>query len=149
MQRLLINLLVGIVCELIGLFVLWIFVDVMKSNIIELGYRSQKLRYKKEKNNLPLWDRMIHWSLCKNAKINTKIVWLYFIMNLYLVMVSVCSAVSLVVFILCFETKQLLLYQLQFLFYPLFPWGIVLFFLDIFLLPSEQKRYGLENKHKK
>ena len=149
MQRFFLNLLVGTLCELIGLFILWILVQVMKDNIIELGYRSQKLRYQKSKTNVPLWDTITHWTLCNKAKINTKIVWVYFAMNMCLVLLALYSVASTVVFVVFFETKKMLLSQLQTFMRPLLPWGVVWFFLDIFLVPSEQKRYGLKNNHKK
>lgn len=147
MRKFLIKILVGIVCELMGLLFLWASIQGKRADIIELGYRSQKIRYKKEEK-LPLWDKLIHWSLCKNAKINTKIIWLYFLLNFCLVIIAVFSVISLVVCMLCFEIKEVLIYQLQFFLYTLLPWEIISFYLDIFFLPSEQKRHGLKSKQK-
>ena len=149
MQKIFLNLLIGTLCELIGLFILWSLIHVMKDNIIELGYRSQKIRYQKPKTNIPLWDIITHWTLCKKAKINTKIIWLYFAMNMCLVLLALYSIGSTVVFAVFFDIKTMLLLQLQTFMWPLLPWGVVWFFLDIFLVPSEQKRYGLKNNHKK
>lgn len=145
MTKYLVTLLISTVCELLILSVIRALLLVERQCIIEVGYRSQS---KKTTRELPLWDKLLNWSLCKKAKINTKVVWFYFTCNLFLVISVICSAVSACILVFSCEAKEVMLYQLEYFLCVIFTWGIIHFFLDLFFLPSEQKRYGISAKSK-
>jgi len=142
----LLRLLVSAGCELLTLWVFKHFHQVDRSCIIELGYRSSSKNFKKPSKSTPLWDRILHWSLCKEAKKMKASVWLYFLCNLIVVIAAIGSVILACVLIFFAEIREILLYQLMCLFGTVFVWIGLHFFLDIFLLPSEQKRRGVKSK---
>lgn len=148
MMRFLLNLLVAIACELVTLWLFYLLSQCNRANIIELGYRSESKRHKKENPNKPLWDRILHWSLCKEAKVSKSYVWIFFSLNLLLVIGAIVSVINACVLLFLVETRELLLYQLKFMFAVFFIVEIGSFFPSIFLLPSVQERYGIKSKKK-
>lgn len=146
MIRPLINLLICMICEPLALVVIYNFILGERDNIIEVGYRSQSKKYKKLSKKLPLWDRVLHWNLCKEAKIKTKAVWIYFSLNLFLVVAAIVSIVYASILVILYEYKEVLLNLLKYYMFVFLVWGIAHFILDLLFLPSEQRRYGINSK---
>lgn len=146
MVKYLINLLIFMICEPLVLCVIYNFILGERDHIIEVGYRSQSKKYKKPNEKLPLWDRVLHWSLCKEAKIKTKAVWIYFSLNLFLVVAAVISIVFASILVIFYEYKEVLLNLLKYYMFVFLIWGIAHFVFDLLFLPSEQKRYGINSK---
>ena len=120
-----------------------------KSAIVEVGYRNHNRFNKSESQELPIWNRILYWELCKKAKHNHLPVWIYFGCNLVLCLAwaffpFLCS------FCICFTNlRKLLLWELGYTIGILFAITIVRIPLDLIYLPSEQKRYGIGDKKRK
>ena len=149
MMETLLKLLLTFACELLTLWLLKITSDGDRAAIIELGYRSKSKMYKKPDNRLPLWDRVLHWSLCKEAKQFKASVWVYFAFNLFIVAAAIGSVILACVLLFTADLRSLLLCHLKYLFAVIIIHTGIRFFPDLFLLPSEQKRYGITKEKKK
>ena len=145
-MELTLKILCSVICESIMLWIFTLFIKAERSNIIELGYRSESMRFKITKKSMPLLDRFLHWSLCKGAKRNKACVWLYFSFNLLIVISTVCSIILAILLLFSAEIREILLYQLTYMYTVIFIRCGVHLFIDLLFLPSEQKRYGIRKK---
>lgn len=136
------KILCSLACEAIILWLFKLFSHADRSAIIELGYRSASKQFRPLDKSTPLWDRLFHFSLCKKAKKFKASVWLYFACNLLVVISSVGSVILTCVLVLSEQIREIFLYQLMYMFVVIFIWLGMHFILDLFFLPSEQKRYG-------
>ena len=141
------------------IYVVWICFSLVASGfihryegeiIVEIGYRST-LPAKKviRKQSGSFVNRLFYWSLCKNAKKNTRDVWVYFVMN---ILSYIAALVSICLFVLCLiKEKDIwngLYVQMKWFIYSLMFIGGLHFFLDIGLVPSVQKKYGIKKGKK-
>lgn len=148
MMEVLLKLLVTLACELLTLWMFRLFNQLERKSIIELGYRSSSKAHKKPDKSLPLWDRILHWSLCKEAKKFKASVWLYFSCNL-LVVAAAIGSVILACVLLFFELiREVILYQLTYMIVSVLVWAGIHLLLDAFFLPSEQERHGFRKNKK-
>lgn len=142
---------VGILCLMMSGFCYWLLWTGNRAHIDEVGYRSQnnRLKRKKRRKNQPLWDYLSHWSLCKGAKQNQRVVWIYFSVNLS---IGVACIVSVILFSVCLITMDIrnsLVCQLGFAYGFLLLHTFVRFVLDLTYVPSVQKRYPFFPKNQK
>ena len=145
----LLKVIVSLLCECVTCFLFYQFHSCERAAIIESGYRNNSKLFKPEPQNLPFWNRLLYWNLCKLAKRNYAAVWFYFACNL---VICLCWIISIIVCAICIftmEMRDMLLYQLKYTIVAVFIWGLVHFIPDLFFLPSEQKRYGLNKSKKK
>lgn len=140
------NLMVGLLCEVITLFIISIFHTVEKKNIIELGYQEKNKQRKSIKHKLPLWNALLYWDLCKNAKYNKKAVWVYFFCNLIVCLCAVISFFLSGIIIYICKTRDVWFYLLGYAVLVIYIWAIPHFVLDLFFLPSVRKRYNMKSK---
>ena len=144
----LLKVIIGLLCEGITYFLFYQFHSCERAAIIEAGYRNNNKLYKPESKDLPFWNRLLYWNLCKQAKRNPAAVWFYFVCNLVVCLGWLISAIVCIICIFTKEIRDMLLYQLEYMISAFFIWGLVHFVPDLFFLPSEQKRYGLNKKKK-
>lgn len=118
--------------------------------IVEIGYRSPlPAKYVIHNQTRSFVDRLIYWNLCRCAKKNSRNVWVYFAMNL---LVHISSIVSTVLFVHCLfkeNTREVFRMQMGWLLYAIMFIFTLHFFLDIGLVPSVQKKYGINQGKKK
>ena len=149
MLPLLYKLLVSFFCQGFTWFLFSMLRGMNKSAIVEVGYRSQNHLRKPQSRKLPLWDRALYWSLCKNAKQNPGQAWLYFGCNILTCLAWAFSPVLCILCIFYMDLRNLILWELGYTLGSLFLIVLIRFPLDLMFLPSERKRYGLDNKQKK
>lgn len=119
--------------------------------IVEIGYRSPLPAKTVLRNQIDTFlNRVFYWSLCKNAKKNTRGVWVYFVMNIFS---HITALISTILFVLCLIKERNIIEGLRvqmgwFLYAVMFIVGLH-FFLDIGLVPSVQKKYGIKKGKKK
>ena len=130
---------VSLLCYFFSMFFYGLLNRLIRSNIAEIGYRAHNK--KKKVNPSPRWDNLLAWSLCKKAKQNQKIVWIYFAMN---ILVCLCAAVSGILFLvlpLCLDIRNMIVSQLAFSLDVLCVIIVVKTILDQQFVPSEKKRH--------
>lgn len=149
MLTLLYKLLASLFCFGFTCFLFYVFHRMNKSAIVELGYRSQTHLRKPQSKKLPLWDRVLYWHLCKDAKQKHGEVWLYFGCNVLTCLLWAFSPVLCILCICYMDLRNLILRELGYTLGCLFLIILVRFSLDLMFLPSERKRYGLDHKQKK
>lgn len=149
MPTLLYKLLASLFCFGFACFLFHMLRRMNKNAIVELGYRSQTHLRKPQNGKLPFWDRVLYWSLCKNAKRNIGQVRLYFGCNILTCLLWAFSPVLCILCICYMDLRNLILWELGYTLGSLFLIILVRFPLDLMFLSSERKRYGLDNKQKK
>lgn len=118
--------------------------------ILELGYRpGVRRRMKKEQKLLPKWDRFLHWSLAYHAKLEQFKVWFYWGIHMVAVIGFVISLVLFFIPIPLEDWRSRVSIEV---YCPVVTFVIqtgVRLTVDLFILPSEKKRYGIrETKDK-
>lgn len=144
------RIVVGIIVQGINMFFYALFHKMERGNICEIGYRLREKRNPMPPKMQTLWDRLLYWNLCKNARFDRRIVWIYFSLNILTIVGAVISVV-LAIFITMYVDKfsDVILYQLGYFVTFLEIWALLHFVIDIFFLPSERKRYGWAGKKQK
>lgn len=118
--------------------------------IAEIGYRSPlpaKAVIRNQSHSFV--DRLFYWNLCRCAKKDSRNVWVYFAMN---ILVYIAAAVSAVLFMRCLfleSAREVFRVQMGWLLYAIMFIFTLHFFLDIGLVPSVQKKYGIKQRKKK
>lgn len=143
------NILTSVLCLCLSSYLFYYVRIWNKSAIVEAGYRNNSRLNKPENRKLPVWNRVLFWDLCKNAKRGHKPVWIYFVCNLIL---CLGWAVSPVIFLICIclmDFRELIMWELGYTFGILFLITLLRIPLDLIYLPSEQKRYGIGDKKRK
>lgn len=110
------------------------------ADICEIGYRNCHPKYKSNQNLSIGGDKLLYWSLCKNAKRNRKVIWLYFGMNAFLIICAVISFVLWVVMHVSSSWHEIVKTQVGFLMAAIILHTAAHFVLDLLFLPSERKR---------
>lgn len=145
---LLCKIIVSVLCSLL----FWLFFRLQrhahKDSIVEAGYRNDTCLRKPQSKKLPLWDRLLYWDLCKNARRNHKAVWFYFGCNAVLCAAWIFYPVLCLLCICFADLRSLLLWELEYPIGIFFILTIVEFPADLTYLPSERKRHGLDKKKK-
>lgn len=134
---------VCVICDAIGFSLARLCNAFERDNIIEIGYRSHAKKYKKSCVSVPAWDRTLHWSLCKEANIAKKSIWVYFACNAFLVIATVVSVIITCILTVFYAPKDALFYKLGYYIFAFGIWGGTHLVLDLLFLPSEQRRYGI------
>lgn len=143
MSGILLSFVACAICDVIGLYLVRLCNTFERDNIVEIGYRSHTKKYKKPCGSVSAWDRTLHWSLCKDAKIKKKSIWIYFACNAYLVVAAVVSIIISCILAICYVPKDALFYKLGYYIIVFAIWGGAHLVLDLLFLPSEQRRYGM------
>lgn len=149
MPTFLYKLLASLFCQVFACFLFYMLRSMNKSAIVEVGYRSQTCFHKPQSSKPSVWDRVFYWNLCKKAKRNFGQVWLYFSCNALTCFAWGFSPVLCILCICCMDLRNLILWELGYILGSLFLITLVRFLLDLMFLPSERKRYGMDNKQKK
>lgn len=118
--------------------------------IVEIGYRSplpSKTVIRNQSHSFA--DKLVYWNLCRCAKKNSRNVWVYFIMN---ILAYITAVVSTILFAQCLfmeNMREAFRMQMGWLLYAIMFIFALHFFLDISLVPSVQKKYGIKYSKKK
>lgn len=140
------NLILGGLCEIVALFIFAACHRFERYSIVELGYRSVDRKYKVDDRKLKWFDRIFFWNLCKNRKLRTRAVWVYFAMNLFLCVGMLISVPVYLYLAFETETRMMFLYWGAYTMAVLYLWAIPHFVLDLVFLPSVRKRYKIKKK---
>ncbi len=137
-------------CLGIAFFVFYLLHTIDGSAIVEIGYNSiSKKRLKKKKIACPRWDHFLHWSLANNAPRCRNYVWIYFGLHLLACFGLIVSVVLFFIPVSIEAWHGKIGGQLY--------WSLGIFtvhtgiriILDILILPSEKRRYGVRSKKDK
>ena len=149
MESLTLNIVGCVLCEIITLLFVCLLHFVERHYIIELGYRTLDRQFKPQSNRLPLWDRLLYWSLCKNAKLKSRVLWIYFTSNVIVILCGFLSIPLCLYLVTNCELKWVIFGNLGFWEALFFGWGIPHFFLDLAYIPSVRKRYRMNSPKKR
>ena len=148
-MTLLYKFIASVLCQCFSCFCFFLLRWQYKHAIVEAGYRNDTRLRKPQSKKLPLWDRVIFWEMCKNAKRNHKAVWIYFGFNLAVSLAWVFSPVLGIICICCMDFDKLIMWELGYPLYALAGMTLLQFPFDLAYLPSVRKRYPLGDKYKK
>lgn len=146
MSRIFLSFVVCAICDAIGLSLVRLCNAFERDNIVEIGYRSHEKKLKKPYVSVPSWDRTLHWSLCKEAKIPKKSIWVYFACNAFLVITAIVSVIITCIIAVFYAPRDALLSKLGYYIVVFGIWGSAHLVLDLLFLPSEQRRYGIRTR---
>ena len=145
-----VRIVVGMIAQVIFMFFYALFHKMERGSICEIGYRLREKRNPNPPKVETLCDRLLYWNLCKNARFDIRIVWIYFSLNVFVIVgaiISVVLAVAITIYV--DKLSEAILYQLGYFVTFLEIWALLHFAIDIFCLPSVRKRYGWTDKKRK
>ena len=144
-------LLTKLFCLCVAVFVFYLLHFIDGNAILELGYRpGARRRMKKEKKELPKWDQFLHWSLASQAKNKSSKVWFYWGIHLVAVIGFGVSVILFFIPIPLSDWRGRISIELYCPVVTFIVQTIIRIIVDLLILPSEQKRYGIrKNKDNK
>lgn len=136
-----------LLCLSSAIFIFYLLHLIDGNALLELGYRpAAGRRMRKQERELPKWDQFLHWTMTRLAKFQSVKLWFYWGLHVFAVL-GLC--VSVVLFFLPIPISDWRSRMSVELYCPIVTFiahtGIRIV-IDLLVLPSEQKRYGIRKK---